>query len=155
MRTLLLVTHANGASTRAVADALRAGAQRGADAVGGVDVRQVEALAVDADQLADAAAVVFATAEHFGTMSGGLKHAFDTTYGALRTGGVHRPYVLVVKAGDDGTGTVRDVTRICTGLGWREARPPLLLVGELTDLMLADVEELGATVAAGVSAGAL
>ncbi len=153
--TLLLVTHANGASTREVVASLLAGAQEAAEVVGDLTVRHAEALVVDADAIADADAVLFCTAEHFGTMAGGLKHAFDTTYNPLRERGVHRPFALVVKAGNDGTGTVRDVTRICTGLGWREARPPLLLVGPLEPSMLAQAHEHAATIAAGVAAGAL
>ena len=34
------------------------------------------------------------------------------------------PYLLVSKGGNDGTGAVRDVTRILTGLRWKEALPP-------------------------------
>ena len=47
------------------------------------------------------------------------------------------PYLLISKGGNDGTGAVRDVTRIVTGLRWKEALPPIVIAGSLTDEQLA------------------
>ena len=63
------------------------------------------------------------------------------------------PYLLISKGGNDGTGAVRDVTRIVTGLRWKEALPPIVVTGAVTDDHLAHVREQAATLAAGVDAG--
>src|SRR3546814_13495002 len=65
------------------------------------------------------------------------------------------PYLLVAKGGNDGTGAVRDVTRILTGLRWKEVLPPLVISGSLTDAHLAAAREQAATLLAGVDAGVL
>jgi hypothetical protein len=63
------------------------------------------------------------------------------------------PYLLIAKGGNDGTGAVRDVTRILTGLRWKEVLPPLVVSGTLADYHLAAAREQAATLAAGVDAG--
>jgi hypothetical protein len=63
------------------------------------------------------------------------------------------PYLLVSKGGSDGTGAVRDVTRILTGLRWREVLPPVVIAGALGDDHLAHVREQAATLAIGVDTG--
>lgn len=62
------------------------------------------------------------------------------------------PYALIAKGGNDGTGAVRDVTRILTGLRWRPVLPPLVVSGPLEDEHRAAARELGATMAAGLDA---
>jgi hypothetical protein len=63
------------------------------------------------------------------------------------------PYLLVSKGGNDGTGAVRDVTRILTGLRWKQALPPIVVAGPLTDAHLEHVREQAAALAAGIDAG--
>jgi hypothetical protein len=63
------------------------------------------------------------------------------------------PYLLIAKGGNDGTGAVRDVTRILTGLRWKEVLPSLVIGGPLRDEHLAQAREQSATLAAGVDAG--
>jgi hypothetical protein len=94
-----------------------------------------------------------------------MKEFFDRIYyPALdRTNG--RPYALLVCAGSDGAGAVRQVQRICTGLRLREVAPPLIVN---TDAQtperilaaktigsddLARCAEIGAALAAGLAAG--
>jgi hypothetical protein len=48
---------------------------------------------------------------------------------------------------------VRDVTRILTGLRWKEALPPIVVAGLLTDEHLVHVREQSAALAAGIDAG--
>jgi hypothetical protein len=48
---------------------------------------------------------------------------------------------------------VRDVTRILTGLRWREVLPPIVIAGSLRDEDLAHVQEQAATLAIGIDAG--
>jgi hypothetical protein len=63
------------------------------------------------------------------------------------------PYLLVAKGGNDGSGAVRDVTRILTGLRWKEVLPPVVASGPLTDDHVARTREAAATLAAGIDTG--
>jgi hypothetical protein len=63
------------------------------------------------------------------------------------------PYLLISKGGNDGTGAVRDVSRILTGLGWKQVLPPIIVAGRVTDERLAEVREQAATFVAGLDAG--
>jgi flavorubredoxin len=153
MPTLLIVSHSNSGSTDRMRDAVIAGASD--DAIDGVDVVVRPALDVVPDEVRGADAIILGTPEHFGYMSGGLKHFFDTTYEEVREDTAGTPYVLFVKAGNDGSGTIRGVESIATGLKWRRVREPLLVVGEVTDADLEACTELGGLMAAGASMGAL
>ena len=100
-----------------------------------------------------AAGVLLATPAHFGYMSGALKHCFDTVYEPLLDETRGLPYALVVKGRSDTDGAVAAVHKIVTGLAWKEVRPPLAVVGDLTDEHLAACTELGQTMAAGLALG--
>ena len=96
------------------------------------------------------------TTENFGMVSGLVKDFLERIYPWFeevpnRNPGL--PYLLISKGGSDGTGAVRDVTRIVTGLRWKEALPPIVVTGAVTDDHLAQVREQAATLAAGVDAG--
>lgn len=148
-----VVAHAPTEVGERVRDAVRAGvtdpdvaaaaeeAGRGAP-----QLRDVEALTGDADEVRDAAAVLLVTPVNLGYISGALKHFFDRNFEALEGTMDGRPYALVVKGRSDGTGAIRAAEAIATGLSWRRARPPLELLGELTDDDLAACHELAATI---------
>ncbi len=48
---------------------------------------------------------------------------------------------------------MRDVTRILTGLRWREVLPPIVIAGSLDAGSLAHVREQAATLAIGIDTG--
>ena len=52
-----------------------------------------------------------------------------------------------------GTGAISSVRKILSGLSVREVQEPLLISGEFDAARLADCEELGLTLAAGLEAG--
>jgi NAD(P)H-dependent FMN reductase len=116
-------------------------------------VRCVPALEATAADVRAAQGVLLATPEHFGYMSGALKHFFDTTFYQLEPHTVGLPYALLVSAGQDGTNTVTQVQRIVAGYRWKLVAPPLLVVGEPQPPHLDAARELGATFAAGLGAG--
>jgi flavorubredoxin len=64
-----------------------------------------------------------------------------------------RPYALFVRAGNDGSGAITSMQRILKGLSVREVQSPVLIAGEFEESRLADCEELGMTIAAGLEAG--
>ena len=117
------------------------------------EVRERPALQATIDDLLWAQGILLATPEHFGYMSGALKHFFDRTFYPAEGRTEGRPYGLMVSAGNDGTGTVAAVERIVTGYRWRAVAPPVVVVGEPDAAALARCEELGATLVAGLEAG--
>jgi hypothetical protein len=99
---------------------------------------------------------VILTPENFGMVSGLVKDFLERIYPWFEEVPDRRPglpYLLLAKWGNDGTGAVRDVTRILTGLRWREVLPPIVVSGPLTDQLLAHVREQAATLAIGVDTG--
>jgi hypothetical protein len=150
---LLVVWHPVPPSIAALRDAVLAGFE---DARTERRVRSLAAPDAGADDVEAAAATVLITTENFGMVSGLVKDFLERIYPWFEEVPDRRPgmpYLLVSKGASDGTGAVRDVTRILTGLRWREALPPLVVAGSLTDEHLASAREQAATLAAGVDAG--
>lgn len=122
-------------------------------------VRPVQSLAAPeagVDEVEAAAGIVLITPENFGMVSGLVKDFLERIYPWFeevphRNPGV--PYLLVAKGGNDGTGAVRDVTRILTGLRWKPVLPPFVVSGSLTAAHCSAVREQAATFAAGLDAG--
>lgn len=117
------------------------------------ELRERPALLATVDDLLWAQGILLATPEHFGYMSGALKHFFDRTFYPVEGRTEGRPYGLMVSAGNDGTGTVAAVERIVTGYRWRAVAPPIVVVGEPDAPALARCEELASTLVAGLEAG--
>lgn len=148
---LAIIYHAPSDNVHRIVGALIDGAS---DAViESVDVRPAQALAAGPDDLLEAHGVIFVTTENFGYMSGALKDFFDRSYYPCLDKVDGKPYALVVKAGNDGTGTVNAVTRIVTGLKLKQVVNPLLMVGSFQKTWLGQCRELGMTLAAGIEAG--
>ncbi len=161
MATLLLVHHAPTPAVRALADAVEAGARD--DAIEGVDVVVRPALQADADDVLAADGYVLGTPANFGYMSGALKHFFDTIFlqagGALADDGsagdaptARKPFGLWVHGRYDTTGAVRSVEGIVQALGWKQSADVLEILGDVADTEREQAYELGATIAALLSA---
>jgi len=86
-------------------------------------------------------------------MSGAMKYFLDRSYYDCVDRIDGRPYALFVRAGNDGTGAVTSLRRILKGLAVREVQDPVLIAGEFDAARLAECEELGMTMAAGLEAG--
>jgi multimeric flavodoxin WrbA len=121
--------------------------------VSGVDVRVKTALDADAKDLLWADAFILGTPENFGYMSGAMKYFLDRVYYPCEDKLNGRPWALFVRAGNDGTGAISSVRRILAGLAVKEVQEPLLIKGDFDETRLADCEELGLTMAAGLEAG--
>lgn len=106
-----------------------------------------------ADDVRWADAVVLGCPERFGAMAGLMKDFLERIYYEVLEETAGLPWALFVKAGNDGTGAVRSIERIVTGMRWKQVRPPVVAVGELTEAHTDAAWELGATVAAGMLAG--
>jgi multimeric flavodoxin WrbA len=121
--------------------------------VDGVEVRVKTALDADVDDMQWADAFILGTPENFGYMSGAMKYFLDRVYYPCEGKINGRPWALFVRAGNDGTGAISSIRRILAGLAVREVQAPVLIKGEFDETRLADCEELGLTMAAGLEAG--
>jgi len=113
-----------------------------------VEVVVRPALTCSAVDVLDADGYVLGTPANLGSMSGALKHFFDTIYYPCLAATQRRPWGLYVHGNNDVDGAVRDIERIVTGLAWRGAATPVRVVGAPQQADLDACWELGATVAA-------
>lgn len=159
MRRLLILWHSRTGGTEAMAEAAREGASGEGEAV------LLKAEDAGPDDLLAAEGYIFAAPENLASLSGPMKDLFDRCYYPLLDRIQGRPFALMVCAGTDGQGAIRQMRRIATGWRLREvAEPVLILTGaqtpeailapkRLTETQLAPCRELGAAMAAGLALG--
>ena len=150
-KRLLIVAHAPSANTRKLRDAVVAGARH--PDIDHVEVTCLSPFDTEPTDVLAAQAIILGTTENLGYMSGALKDFFDRIYYPCLEQTQGLAYALYIRAGHDGTGTRRGVETIVTGLRWRAVREPLICRGEFQESFVADCEELGALLAAGLDAG--
>ena len=148
---LLIVHHSQSGTTSQMAEAVIRGAR--SPEIGNVEVRTRTALEANAADLLWCDAFILGTPENFGYMSGAMKYFLDRSYYECLDRIDGRPYALFVRAGNDGTGAIASLQRILKGLAAREVQDPVLIAGEFDATRLAECEELGMTMAAGLEAG--
>ncbi len=156
MKELLIVWHSQFGGTAQMAAAARDGAAT-ID-----DVAVVFSTATDAgvDDLLRCDALLVATSENFGSLAGMTKDFFERVYYPCEHRVMGKPYTVLVCAGTDGTGAMFQTDRIATGLKLRKVLPGLVHTSGFTAKpqivpreVLASCYEVGATLAAGLSAG--
>lgn len=150
-KTLLIIGHVPSPNTQRLRDAVAEGAN--SEDISGVEVSALSPFDAGPEQVLAADGVILGTTENLGYMSGALKDFFDRTYYGVIEEKQGLPYALYVRAGLDGTGTMRGVKTIVTGLRWKEVREPLLCKGDWDDQFVDDARELGLLMAAGLEAG--
>lgn len=148
-KTLLIVYHTRGVKTTQLAEAVA----RGASTESGVDVRLLRCAEAGPADVLSADALVLGTPENFGYMSGMMKDFLERMFYECEGKVAGRPWALLVSAGQDGAGAIASVERIVTGLRMKKVREPILALKEVTPETLAQCEELGTTIAAGLAFG--
>lgn len=113
-KTLLVVYHSLTGASEQLATKLAAAAAERANALTVLLRHASQAMASD---VLHADGYVFVCPETLGNMAGLMKDFFDRTYYPCLGQIEGRPYALLVCAGSDGTGAVRQIERIATG--WR------------------------------------
>lgn len=134
-----------------MADAVIRGAQ--SSDIEGVEVRVKSALEANGDDLLWADAFIIGSPENFGYMSGAVKYFLDRSYYECEGKIDGKAFALFIRAGNDGSGAISSIRRILTGLAVKEVQEPVLIVGDFDESRLAECEELGLTIAAGLEAG--
>jgi multimeric flavodoxin WrbA len=151
MTDILIVFHSQTGKTESLARAVAEGVD-GTDGARAVLKRAAEARAQD---VRDCRALVICSPEYFGYMAGAVKDFFDRTYEELKDDPAARkkPFCIVVSAGNDGSGALNQIERICRGYRFRKVQPPIVWKGEVTGEVLTKCVELGRVLAEGVNAG--
>ncbi|MGD9601601.1 MAG: flavodoxin family protein [Gammaproteobacteria bacterium] len=152
-KCLLIVYHSASGGTRAMLDAVVAGATD--PVITDLEVRVQTAFETGADDVRRAHGLLLGTPENFGYMSGALKDFFDRIYYPCLDHTQGLPYGVFIRAGNDGRGALGAIERITTGLRWRAVLPAVIARGELTPAHCAECTELGQTFAAALEAGVI
>jgi len=151
MKQLLIIYHSQGGNTRRMAEAVAEGAAE----IEGPAVRVRTAGQTTSEELLACDGLVLGSPEYFGYMAGGVKDLFDRTYETLRGHPriFRKPYAVFISAGNDGSGALQSIERICTGFQFKKVQAPVMIRGAMDDTGLEDCRELGRTMAAGLEAG--
>ena len=99
-------------------------------------------LEITSNDVLKANGIIIGTIENFGYMAGATKDFFDRSYYPLLNKSEGLPIVIWVRAGHDGTGTVKQLTSIITGLKWRLVQEILVCKGEWNDSFVEECVEL-------------
>lgn len=161
MKTLLIVWHSRTGGTEQMVNA----AAQAARAESEINVQCKSAAQASAADVLQAEGYLFAAPENLAALSGPMKDFFDRTYYPVLDRINGRPYALMVCAGSDGSGALRQMQRICTGWRLREVAPGLIVNTDaqsaekilapkkVTEADLQRCAQLGAALAAGLAAG--
>jgi multimeric flavodoxin WrbA len=158
---LVIIHQSRGGQTERLVEAVCDGATDPAIEAD-IEVATQQALDGGPEDVLTADAVLLATPEHFGYMSGAMKHFLESIYHPCLELTIGKPWALLVNAGTDGTGTVSSVERIVTGLRWKKVHPPLVIVAHndawttptaATSQSLEAAKDMGRYLAAGLDAG--
>jgi multimeric flavodoxin WrbA len=149
VKELLVVFHTQSGATARLARAAFEGACTESDCCS----RILPALEAGVADLRRADGVLFCTPENFGYISGGMKDFLDRTFYSLQGGERIRSCAILISAGNDGTGAVRQMQRILRGYPMREVAEAVLIRGVPDEAALQRAHELGAALAAGLALG--
>ncbi|MEO8346795.1 MAG: flavodoxin [Betaproteobacteria bacterium] len=156
MKQLLIVWHSQFGGTAQMAKAARDGAQ----SISEVAIRYLRAADAGVSDLLACDALLIATSENFGSLSGMTKDFLERVYYPCEDKVAGKPYTVLVCAGTDGTGAMFQTDRIARGLRLEKMHPGIIYKSGFTAQaqliptdVLAQCREVGATLAAGLSAG--
>jgi multimeric flavodoxin WrbA len=161
MKRLLIVWHSHTGGSRQMAEAAAEAARR----EDGIDVRLRHASETQPADVLAADGYLFVAPENLASLAGLMKDFFDRVYYPVLDRINGRPYAVLICAGSDGSGAVRQVERIATGLRLKAVAPPLIVITHaqtpesilapktLGEADRARCAEIGAGLAAGLAAG--
>ena len=151
MCKILVIYHSQAGHTQRMAESVA----KGAACIEGVTVALKRASEVNLRDLLECDGLAIGSPEYFGYMAGMVKDFFDRTYDEARGRKevFKKPYVLFISAGNDGTGALNNMERICTGYQFKKVYEPVMAKGEIDRETLIRCDELGKTIAAGCEEG--
>lgn len=148
---ILIVYHSQSGNTQKMAQK----AAEGANSMAGVEVFLKRASEATLQDLMLCHGLIIASPEYFGYMAGMVKDFFDRTYDEARGKKeiFKKPYAVLISAGNDGTGALNHIDRICLGYQFKKIMAPVMAKGVVNREIFAQCEELGKTIAAGCREG--
>ena len=148
---ILIVYHSQSGNTRKMAEK----AAEGARSIEDVAVFLKMASEATLEDLLACDGLAIGSPEYFGYMAGMVKDFFDRTYNEARGRKeiFKKPYAVFISAGNDGTGALDHIERICLGYQFKKVLAPVIAKGEIDGAILAQCEEMGKTIAAGCREG--
>jgi flavorubredoxin len=148
-KNILVIYHSQSGTMELMANRFTKGAAKEED----VAVTLKKAMNANIDDLLRCDGIAIGSPEYFGTMAGMIKDFFDRTFKIAQDKTIGLPFVVFVCAENDGRGAVMQIERIAAGYKWKKVQEHLRIVGVPTEQNLADLEELGQTLAAGIDFG--
>ncbi|MCV7358301.1 flavodoxin family protein [Mycolicibacterium fluoranthenivorans] len=118
----------------------------------GVEVVRRPALTVSPVDMLEADGYLLGSPVNLGYLSGALKHAFDESYYQILDSTRGRPFGLWLHGNEGTEGAERAITGITAGLGWVKAAEYVVVSGKPAKSDLEACWNLGATVAAALTA---
>jgi len=161
MKSILIVYYSKTGGTYQMAEA----AARGVATEPEICIDFSHAADARPDNLLQSSGYIFATPENLAMMSGMMKDFFDRCYYPVLDRIVGRPYATLICAGSDGENAARQIQRIAAGWRLKPIAEPVIVCthAQTPDAILAPkqigefdlkrCEEVGATLAAGLSLG--
>ena len=151
MTRILIIYHSQAGHTEAMAERVA----RGAASISGVEAVLKKSGEATLQDLLECDGIAIGSPEYFGYMAGMVKDFFDRTYEPAREDKrvFKKPYVVFISAGNDGSGALNQIERICLGYPLKKIYAPVVAKGELDEAILKKCEDLGKTIAAGCEAG--
>lgn len=161
MKTFLIIYHSITGGSKAMAQAVAEGAASEPN----TRTLLLHVSETNADHVVQAHGYVFITPETLGSMAGLMKDFFDRTYYPALGQINGRPYTVLVCAGSDGHGAVKQIQRIATGWRLAEMAEPMIVCthAQTPEQILASktigqadlqrCHELGAAFASGLAMG--
>jgi len=151
MKTLLIISHAPSPNTVRLQESV----MHGVDSIDltQTKVRLLSPFKATTDDVFASDAIILGTPENLAYMSGALKDFFDRCYNDCLEETQGMPCASFIRAGHDGTGTIRALKTIATGLKWRWVQEPLVLRGEYLIEFEKQCFDLGAAMACALDQG--
>ncbi len=149
MAKILIVYHSRTGNTEKMAKAVA----EGAASIENTELIVKRAFDATLEDLLYCDGIAIGTPENFGYMSGAMKDFFDRTFYPAQGKVFKKPYVVFISAGNDGRGAQNSIERITLGYPLKKVYEPVIARGEVTEELLEQCHELGATLAGGCEMG--